>query len=255
MLFLRIKTTISGNLDECLEDIKINRLMLIEDKLNSYRLKAIKDFDCWLIDVHCFVHDMDFIKENLHINTRETHNNNRSCENLLFLRYVLTRIILCCNLCIDFNTLEFEYNIYNKPFIKNKEYKTTFFNVSHSKNLLLVGVKQKKQIGVDVQFIKNSSYAIHGIESILSHDEWAKYQCIEDRVSKLQYLYTVWVQKEALSKALGCGLVLNFTQITVKYFAGVQSSAYLLFVASVAKTFSMYISTNDKFCLSAAYQV
>ncbi len=82
---------------------------------------------------------------------------------------------------LEFDELEYSKN--GKPYFKNKKY---FFNYSHSKNYILIGIS-KTEIGVDIEEERNISDNIS-----------KKYLNDVDKKNRLKY----WVIKESYVKLI-----------------------------------------------------
>ena len=83
-------------------------------------------------------------------------------------------------------------NEYGKPLSKN-----VFFNISHSKGVVVLGVCKTRDIGVDVEVIRSKD------------EELVKYICNEEEYEFIKNeidFFTVWTNKESLVKCLGTGI-------------------------------------------------
>lgn len=106
------------------------------------------------------------------------------------------------------NDLNFLYTSKGKPYFKDNP---IFFNISHSKNIVAVGISEKFNIGIDVEKIENVDKDI--INILYSNIEKEKYK--ESLLDKKTY-YKTWVMKESYSKMLGLGLYFNFNNISLE---------------------------------------
>lgn len=97
--------------------------------------------------------------------------------------------------------MEYELGKAGKPYFKN--HKEIFFNISHSKNLAMVAFS-KKEVGCDIQVVKNSSEELYNI--VLSNDEKNYLFSINDGVKRNAEFYKLWAIKEAKLKYEGTGL-------------------------------------------------
>ncbi len=79
------------------------------------------------------------------------------------------------------------------------------FNVSHSSDLALIGVCRGRELGVDVERIKQVIEADRIVASFFSPAERAEFAAIPDDVKALAF-FRGWTRKEAVLKGLGTGL-------------------------------------------------
>jgi len=130
-------------------------------------------------------------------------------------RYVaahgVVRDILAHYLNCDPAELIFSVNQYGKPALEDHKLE---FNLSHSKDFALVAVTQGRNVGVDVERIRQgiSSHVI--AQQYFSKSEIAELQSlpIEQRVPAF---FTCWTRKEAYIKAQGLGLSLPLESFDV----------------------------------------
>ena len=94
------------------------------------------------------------------------------------------------------------YNEYGKP-LHDKIY----FNISHSKDYVIMALTKKQEIGVDIEYIKDKVND-DLIDYVLSEKE-------KDFVNlnKTKNFYYLWTRKEAILKCTGRGIVKNLKQI------------------------------------------
>lgn len=115
------------------------------------------------------------------------------------------RRILAGYLDVEPVDLRFEVNAYGKPYLSNA---SLFFNISHSKDRLLVAVSDFDQIGVDIERIKTRNNLLGLAKRCFSVDElsfWSDLSADE----QVQVFYQLWVRKEAFVKAVGRGIALG----------------------------------------------
>lgn len=107
--------------------------------------------------------------------------------------------------------LIFSVNQYGKPALEDHKLE---FNLSHSKDFALVAVTQERNVGVDVERIRQgiSSHVI--AQQYFSKAEITELQSlpIDQRVSAF---FTCWTRKEAYIKAQGLGLSLPLESFDV----------------------------------------
>jgi 4'-phosphopantetheinyl transferase len=125
---------------------------------------------------------------------------------------ICLRTILSKYIGILPNVLHFEYNEYGKPFISNKTHSNVRFSVSHSNGLALFAVTLDNEIGVDIEQI-NCSYVCADIAAkSLTELELAHFQMLK-AVEREHFFFNCWTRKEAFSKTLGKGFIIDPNQL------------------------------------------
>lgn len=116
-------------------------------------------------------------------------------------RYVLGRRLLqkgIQEIGYSGNVLEqITYSDLGKPLLDD-----VWFSISHSEDWILCVISTEGPIGIDVEAIRPMDKPSQ-LRSWFSDDEWAQIQRAPD---PLRALYHWWTKKEALLKAVGCGL-------------------------------------------------
>ena len=111
--------------------------------------------------------------------------------------------------------LNFGYGAHGKPFLAEEEYSTLRFNVSHSFDAMLLAIAHLREVGVDVESVRNIGHAIDGIgDTVLSEPEkqaLARFDGEDKRTNFLRF----WTLKEAYIKADGRGVSLPLKRIDV----------------------------------------
>ncbi len=88
------------------------------------------------------------------------------------------------------------------------------FNISHSNEICLIAFSQNLELGIDVEALKPLVDLEDMAKSFLSERELAAfYSCSPEH--KLAMFYDLWSAKEALLKAIGCGLMVQPRQIEI----------------------------------------
>jgi len=107
--------------------------------------------------------------------------------------------------------LSISYGKYGKPFLKNKNIE---FSFTHSKSLCLLALTMNQKVGIDV-------------EQIGCVRDWHKIMryCLSDNEQQELFSYSEeeqeeaflrgWTRKEAYTKAIGKGLLYNFSSFSV----------------------------------------
>lgn len=125
--------------------------------------------------------------------------------------HVLKRVLLHCATGMPLSELRFRTKAGGKPWLESSDIK---FSLSHTRGMAIVAITFNGDIGVDAervtsQFIPNSDLVKLGI---LSATELARILGSHDpQRTFLEY----WTAKEAVSKAIGCGLFMPFSDIAI----------------------------------------
>lgn len=120
------------------------------------------------------------------------------------MRTLSGRILLIDLLESYTNLPYYEFKIkrgkYGKPYIKtNLKENSIQFNVSHSKNIVMIAFCKCKRLGVDIESIRHVKDYKELAKNFYSVEEFEK---VESEIDFLQF----WTKKEAYLKALGMGL-------------------------------------------------
>lgn len=103
------------------------------------------------------------------------------------------------------------YTKYNKPYLKHCDLK---FNLSHSGNLLLIGVALNYDIGVDVEKTEYFPEMDGVAKNFFSNYEYQSFiRLNEDQ--KIEGFFNCWTRKEAFIKAIGSGLSYSLKEFDV----------------------------------------
>ncbi|MDP1608869.1 MAG: 4'-phosphopantetheinyl transferase superfamily protein [Chlamydiales bacterium] len=124
-----------------------------------------------------------------------------SRKQYIICRYSL-RKILSYYLNVQPTKIEFVYNAYGKPSIKNKELE---FNLSYRNEHSLLAVTRQSVIGIDIEHMSHELDLFPMARIIFSPSEYQDFLSLDDH-SKYQAFYQAWTCKEAFTKCLGWGL-------------------------------------------------
>jgi len=150
-------------------------------------------------------------------------------------RYILThgllRVILSLYADVAPEELRFTENPYGKPELVHPSGLNLTFNLSHSHERALIGIARGRQIGVDIEYVKNDFEWKEIVERFFSPRE---IQMINALPKDLQHraFFTCWTRKEAYVKATGMGLSLPLKEFDVSPVPG----AATLLLSSPEKT-------------------
>ncbi len=121
------------------------------------------------------------------------------------LSQALKRLVCAGYVEVPPKQLRFSFGEYGKPFCIDEG--TPYFNISHSKNWVALGVCLEFELGVDIEFPRAIDYL-----SIM------KKVCDERQLDQNSHIdekgfLRIWTQKEAIAKALGSGLAVGMKNI------------------------------------------
>lgn len=105
--------------------------------------------------------------------------------------------------------IRFEHPESGKPALAGGA--TLRFNASGSGSLVLIALCQGCEIGVDVERIRPIDDRI--AKDAMTADEFARHRDLPD-AERERHFFATWVAKEAVSKALGSGLRLGFSDFS-----------------------------------------
>ena len=94
---------------------------------------------------------------------------------------------------------EYSINEFGKPIAKDKH-----FNISHSKGVVALAVSDTREIGLDIEVIRESH---DDLTRYISSDEEYKY------IKNDENFFEVWTSKESLVKCLGTGIKSRIEEI------------------------------------------
>ncbi|MGH1485677.1 MAG: 4'-phosphopantetheinyl transferase family protein [Cellvibrionaceae bacterium] len=123
------------------------------------------------------------------------------------LAHVMKRFYLSQLLDLRPEALQFVEGPKGKPFCTDNG--APFFNISHSGDWVLLAVSSTKEIGVDVECSKRG-VSEGTMNHVLTSSQLEKVNASNNPQATF---ITYWTQKEAVSKALGLGLSIDFTTI------------------------------------------
>lgn len=121
-------------------------------------------------------------------------------------RFIAYRVALRQILAGYYNTepskLAFSYTAYNKPYLDLAELQ---FNLSHSKNMMVLGITKHCTIGIDIEIIKANHALMDIAKQYFCDLEYQKLKLVPT-LDQQACFYELWTRKEAFIKAIGTGL-------------------------------------------------
>lgn len=124
----------------------------------------------------------------------------------------IQRRILSHYISVKPESVEYNYNKYGKPEIRS--HIKVGFNISHSDGMLLFAIASNRQVGIDIEKIKDIKDILLIAESYFSDIEIKELKNLPDRV-KTDAFFTCWTRKEAFIKAIGKGLSYSLKDFSV----------------------------------------
>jgi 4'-phosphopantetheinyl transferase len=143
----------------------------------------------------------------------------------------LLRVILSLYANVAPEELKFAENRYGKPELVYPPGLNLTFNVSHSYEMALIGIACRRQIGVDIEYVKKDFEWKEIIERFFSPREIRMINALPKDIQRRAF-FTCWTRKEAYVKATGMGLSLPLKEFDVSPVPG----ATTLLLSSPEKT-------------------
>lgn len=144
---------------------------------------------------------------------------------------LLARMEISSHIDITHNKIDIMTSEYGKPYIKDNS--TTFFNLSHTRDVILFSITDNYEVGVDIEGISSISKSL--CEKVLHKDELAFFYSLP--IEKQQsFFFEIWTKKEAYSKYLGSGLRFELNTINTlekKYDDLIFCSKYDKYIFSI----------------------
>lgn len=174
-------------------------------------MKALENnqIHIWRIDINNPTVDVDHLFSDI-LSEDEKKRADRLRSEKDKRRFIVSRGLLRENLGsylgAEPSEITFDYNKYGKPDIKPKyNPRNIKFNVSHSANLAIYAISQNREIGVDLEYIREVRTADKIIKRFFTKQETDFYHSQPEGKKNLAF-FTLWTRKEAYSKARGMGI-------------------------------------------------
>ena len=137
-------------------------------------------------------------------------------------RYLLTRALIRTVLSryakVSPSEWQFEKAQDGRPYVvgeKQQEVSHLSFNISHTDGLIIVGIANGVEIGVDVENT-NRAPMLEIANRVFSVEEASRMQTLSKEEQR-RYFFALWTLKESYVKARGVGLRLPFKQIAFEW--------------------------------------
>ena len=138
------------------------------------------------------------------------------------IRYIVVRaalrIILGNYEGVAPSDLDIAYSQQGKPYLSSKsKMKDIKFNLSHTGDLGLIAVAVGRQVGVDIELVRQESSIKTIAKRFFSPEENRKLTALPDSLQP-EAFFTCWTRKEAFVKATGKGLLIPLNQFQVSFY-------------------------------------
>jgi 4'-phosphopantetheinyl transferase len=111
--------------------------------------------------------------------------------------------------------IRFNYNKYGKPFLPHEFSGERFrFNLSHSYGICLYAISLNREVGIDIEYIREDFSDLEIAQRFFSPDEVKALQSLPVADQKRAF-FLCWTRKEAFIKAKGKGLSVPLDQFDV----------------------------------------
>lgn len=118
------------------------------------------------------------------------------------------------------DSLHFDYTYFGKPFLQDvREVEAIRFNLSHARDIALCAVAHKREIGVDVEFVRADVDCESIAAQFFNRSEIETLLSIPEEL-RTQAFFKCWTSKEAYIKARGEGLSMPLDEFNVSLHPG-----------------------------------
>jgi 4'-phosphopantetheinyl transferase len=126
------------------------------------------------------------------------------------------RVLIGNALEMDPREVSITKGIHGKPEILALGGHSISFNLAHSKNTLIIAMRRKGAIGVDVEYFDRSTDIMEVAHANFTENE-SRTLAAADPETRLRTFYRYWTRKEAVGKADGRGLLLPLASFDVSF--------------------------------------
>ncbi|MCU7836775.1 MAG: 4'-phosphopantetheinyl transferase superfamily protein [gamma proteobacterium symbiont of Taylorina sp.] len=126
-----------------------------------------------------------------------------------FLRDVLAKY-----LTLDAKDIQYIKGEKGKPYLSNSESPSLQFNLSHTRDVAILAITKKGEVGVDIESIDRKTDWQGIVKRFFTVQEQRALFALEKEEQR-QAFYELWTRKEAYMKVLGTGLSLSPTEFTL----------------------------------------
>ena len=186
----------------------------------------------------------------------ERYNFTSDKKRFITVRGVLRQII-SNYLNVDPERIEFNYSHHGKSVLTNIYSDTDLrFNVSHSGELAMFVFALDREVGVDIEYIREIPEMEQIVDHFFTDTEKIRFYKLSKDIRK-KVFFQIWTRKEALLKAIGKGLYLSLDAFDVFSSPGKPINILNQDINHISdKTSSWYVKDiNPHACFAAAYAV
>jgi 4'-phosphopantetheinyl transferase len=127
------------------------------------------------------------------------------------------RILLGNAVSTDPRSVVISTGIHGKPETPAVDGKNIFFNIGHSKDMILIALSRQGILGVDVEYFDRQTDIMEVAGCNFTEKETASLASITDPEARIRLFYRYWTRKEAVAKADGRGLLLPLSSFDVSH--------------------------------------
>lgn len=171
------------------------------------------------IDLNDLVYDNTIVSNLPHLSIEEISKLHKYRFSIDKYRFGIARLairMLCANhLNTKPSEIELIFNKYGKPSITNN--KNLQFNISHSGNVILIGLTLGQHIGVDVEVHNNEIDHMELASCVFSPTEQSQLHKASPAWI-IKGFYNCWTLKESFIKAMGLGLHLPLDSFSMNMY-------------------------------------
>ncbi|MBI2737469.1 MAG: 4'-phosphopantetheinyl transferase superfamily protein [Rhodospirillales bacterium] len=157
------------------------------------------------------------------------------------------RVALGRHLGLDPKGLSFEANEFGKPRLKGGW--PGDFNLSHSGGRAVLAVSDEAEVGIDLERVRPIEHLDLG-KRYFHPNEVAAIAAPRDLEEQRRAFFLIWTLKEAVVKAIGCGLSIPLESFEVSLAA--SRPTMVLAPAGTPRTWWLQSTTLGDYCLSLA---
>ncbi|MCQ2609180.1 MAG: 4'-phosphopantetheinyl transferase superfamily protein [Lachnospiraceae bacterium] len=112
----------------------------------------------------------------------------------------------------DIKNIKVSYNQYGKPFIEEEKYKDIKFNISHTKDKVILSVSDE-EVGCDIEKIRDLDINI--AKRFFTENEYRYIYDIKNIDIQKAVFYKIWTMKESIAKYIGKGLSMGLDSVDI----------------------------------------
>jgi 4'-phosphopantetheinyl transferase len=132
----------------------------------------------------------------------------------------ILRKIISAYLALSPGQLRFTYNEYGKPAVSDEQNDRALnFNLSHSAELILYAITRGRDVGIDIEYIREDFATLEIAEHFFSKDEVTSLKSLPTDQRTIGF-FNCWSRKEAFIKAKGMGVSYPLDRFTVSLAPG-----------------------------------